>query len=227
MPSDSKDLHFRPRWWAFLLALTACGALLLLGNWQTRRASEKRQLAASFELAERTAPIPIPFAPARADALVLKHLEARGEFVPKFTVLLDNKVYKGRVGYFVVTPLKISGSELHVLVNRGWLPAGARREDIPAPITPAGTVSIEGIGLAHAPRVLSSGQGKPEGKVWQGLANEDFARWSGLALQPVFLEQRSALNDGLVRDWPRPDFGIDKHESYAMQWYLIAGLCLA
>ena len=50
--------------------------------------------------------------------------------------------------------------------------------------------------------------------------------WSGLALQPVFLEQHSELGDGLLRDWPKPDFGIDRHTSYAMQWYLIAALAV-
>ena len=60
--------------------------------------------------------------------------------------------------------------------------------------------------------------------MWQGLDFDDFSRWSGLALQPVFLEQHSDGRDGLVRDWPAPDFGIDRHVSYAMQWYLIAAL---
>lgn len=222
-----KALRFRPRWWGFALALAACAGTVSLGNWQSRRAEEKRGLAERYERASRAAPVPVPAMPAKAGDLAFKHLSATGEFVSRYTVLLDNKVYKGRPGYFVVTPLRIAGGTLHVLVNRGWVPAGARREDLPEILTPAGEVRVEGYGLEHAPRVLAAGGGAPGGRVWQGLAFEDFTRWSGLALQPVFLEQHSATGDALVRDWPAPDFGIEKHLSYSIQWYLIAALSAA
>ena len=227
MPPSLQGLRFRPRWWAGLLALAACAATLSLGNWQSRRAEEKRGLADRFEQASRVAPLAVPALPAVPGALAFKHLSAKGEFVPRYTVFLENKVYRGRVGYFVVTPLRLSGSTLHVLVNRGWIAAGARRENIPEVNTPEGEVVVEGYGLEHAPRVLSAGGGLPQGRVWQGLAFGDFTQWSGLALQPVFLEQRSSAADGLVRDWPAPDFGIEKHTSYSIQWYLIAALSVA
>ena len=225
MPVSLKGLRLRPHWWGFALALAACAGTVSLGNWQGRRADEKRALAERFAEAQRAAPAFIPATRAPAAALAFKRLAVKGEFVPRFTVLLDNKVYKGRAGYFVVTPLRIAGSTtLHVLVNRGWIAAGARREDIPEVRTPAGEQTVEGYGLEHAPRVLAAGSGAPEGRVWQGLAFEDYARWSGLALQPVFLEQQSPADDGLARDWPAPDFGIEKHVSYSIQWYLIAAL---
>lgn len=219
-----RGLSFRPRGWGFLLALAACAAAVSLGNWQTRRAAEKHALAERFEQAGRLPPVRVPPAAVAPEALVFKRLAAKGEFVPQSMILLDNKVYRGRPGYFVVTPLRLAGSGMHVLVNRGWIAAGARREDLPSVATPAGEIEIEGLGQAHAPRVLAAGGGPPAGKVWQGLDFDDFSRWSGLALQPVFLEQHSDGRDGLVRDWPAPDFGIDRHLSYAMQWYLIAAL---
>lgn len=224
MPPSLQGLRFRPRWWGLALAASACAATVALGNWQSRRADEKRGLAARFELASRAVPTAVPATAAPASALAFHRLAAKGEFVPQYTVLLDNKVYRGRPGYFVVTPLRIAGGTVHVLVNRGWVPAGARREDLPEVRTPAGEVTVEGYGLEHAPRVLAAAGARPEGRVWQGLALDEFARWSGLALQPVFLEQHSASADGLVRDWPLPDFGIDKHTSYSIQWYLIAAL---
>lgn len=226
MLSRLRGLRFRPRWWGVLLALAACASTVSLGNWQGRRAEEKRALAERFDQAVRMAATPVPAVLVPADALVFKRLAAKGEFLPQFTVLLDNKVYHGRPGYFVVTPMRISGGAMHVLVNRGWVAAGARREDLPAVRTPAGEITLEGLGQEHAPRVLAAGSGPPGGRVWQGLVLEEFARWSGLALQPVFLEQHSATGDALVRDWPRPDFGIDRHTSYAMQWYLIAALAV-
>src|SRR4030081_1359853 len=93
---------FRPRAWTLVLAGLACAAGIALGNWQTRRAEEKRALGA-----ERAT----------------KHIAARGIFLPQHTVLLDNKLRHGRACYQVITPLRLAGSELHVLVNRGWIAA--------------------------------------------------------------------------------------------------------
>jgi cytochrome oxidase assembly protein ShyY1 len=44
---------------------------------------------------------------------------------------------------------------------------------------------------------------------------------------PVVIEQHSDSGDGLVREWPRPDLGIEKHESYSLQWYSFAVLAVA
>ena len=49
---------------------------------------------------------------------------------------------------------------------------------------------------------------------------------------PVMIEATAApsgseRDDGLVRDWPAPDFGVDKHRIYMVQWYSFAGLAIA
>ena len=44
------------------------------------------------------------------------------------------------------------------------------------------------------------------------------------ALADYYLQQTSAGHDGLVRDWPAPDAGIDRHRGYAFQWYALAAL---
>jgi cytochrome oxidase assembly protein ShyY1 len=46
----------------------------------------------------------------------------------------------------------------------------------------------------------------------------------GLSLQPFVIEQTSDAGDGLVRAWERPDTGVDRHRSYALQWYSFAAL---
>ena len=47
---------------------------------------------------------------------------------------------------------------------------------------------------------------------------------SGLALAAWTLQQTSSAAERLVRDWPRPDAGIDRHRGYAFQWYALAAL---
>jgi surfeit locus 1 family protein len=193
---------FRPRGWALALAACACVAFIALGNWQARRAEEKRSAAAGLEA---------------------KRLSLRGVFRPELTVLLDNKVRNHRAGYEVITPLRLDGE--HVLVNRGWIEAGRTREALPAVRTPPGEVRVEGIKLERLPRVLSM-ENTASATVRQSLDISEFAAQTGLKLRPFFLEQHSPADDGLLRDWPRTDAGVEKHQSYSLQWYSFAALAV-
>ena len=150
-------------------------------------------------------------------------LALRGELDAKHTVLLDNKIHRGAPGYHVVQPLRLAGGR-HVLVNRGWVAAGATRDRLPEIRTPGGEIALSGVRLKHFPQAFAPETTTPQGKVWQNVTRENFSAWSGLALEPYVIEQHSALDDGLVRDWPRADAGVEKHESYALQWYSLAAL---
>ena len=206
-------------------ALLACAAFVALGQWQSRRAEEKKLLGAEIERARGVAPLEIPAVPVPAASVANKRVSARGEFEPRHLLLLDNKQRHGRVGYEVLMPLRLQGSNTHVLVNRGWIAAPARREDLPQVRIPAGAVRIEGRALERLPRPLYAG--RAQGKVRQSIELADFAAETRLRVQPFFLEQHSPLDDGLLREWPRPDAGIDKHRSYALQWYSLAALAAA
>jgi surfeit locus 1 family protein len=194
---------FRPRAWALALTVAACAAFIALGNWQARRADEKRALGAQLEK---------------------QRIALTGEFRPEYTVFLDNRIRNHRAGYEVVTPLRIDGE--HVLVVRGWVEAGRTRDALPQMRTPPGSVRVEGLALESLPRMMQLKE-DPKSKVRQSLDIGAFAAQTGLSLRPYFLEQHSAADDGLLRDWPRPDAGVEKHESYSLQWYSFAVLAAA
>jgi surfeit locus 1 family protein len=194
--------RFRPPWWGAALAVAGCAAGIALGNWQTDRAAQKRAAGAAVE-----------------------RLSLSGSFEPKHTVYLDNKLHRGAPGYEIVQPLRLKDGR-QVLVKRGWIAMGATRERLPELRTPAGEVVLEGVRLARLAQALAPGAPGEEGRVWQNVTLERFSAWSGLKLEPYILEQHSSLDDGLVRDWPRADAGIEKHESYALQWYSLAALSL-
>jgi surfeit locus 1 family protein len=196
-----RGYSFRPRLWALALAAAACAAGIALGNWQSRRADEKRALAEHVQ-----------------------RIVVAGEFLPERTVLLDNKVRGGRAGYEVVAPLRLAEG-IHVLVNRGWIEAPPRREQLPEVVTPPGRLRIEGVVLSHLPRTLKLG-GPPKGPVRQSVELKEFAAESGLTLQAFVIQQHSDTPDGLARDWPPPDAGIEKHQAYAFQWYSLAALAV-
>jgi surfeit locus 1 family protein len=210
---------FRPRGWALAAAALACAAGIALGNWQARRADEKRAVRERLEAALKSPPIEIPAAPIEAKPYVLRRVAARGHFVSDHTVYLQNRIRRGRVGYEVLTPLRLRDSSVHILVNRGWSEASQ------AP-TPSGELRIEGIALERLPRMLQLKE-DPKSRVRQNLNLDAYAAQTGLRLQPIVIEQHSDSGDGLARDWPRPDAGIEKHQGYALQWYSLAVLAAA
>jgi surfeit locus 1 family protein len=210
---------FRPRVWALAVAALACAAGIALGNWQARRADEKRVVRERLEAAAKSPPLEIPAAPIEAKPYVLRRVAARGHFVSEHTVYLQNRIRRARVGYEVLTPLRILNSEIHVLINRGWTEA-------PKAPTPPGEVRLEGIALERLPRMLQLKE-EPKSAVRQNLDLAAYAQQTGLRLQPIVIEQHSDTGDGLARDWPRPDAGIEKHQGYALQWYSLAALAVA
>ena len=174
---------------------------MLLGNWQARRAEEKRAAAARLE-----------------------SVSLSGTFLPQYTVLLDNKLHAGKAGYEVVTPLQAGGGAA-VLVNRGWIEAPRTRERLPEIRTPQGAVRIAGWKVDRLPHALEPGA-SPAGPVRQNVDAVAYSKEINLALRPFFILQREGPEDGLARDWPRPDTGVQMHESYALQWYSFAALAI-
>ena len=226
--------RFRPGWGASCVAAVAMVVALSLGNWQVRRAEEKQALQARSDHRGRGATLQVSSRPAEVKDVEYARVSVHGEFLPHHAILLDNRVRNGVAGYDVLTPVRIEGGELCVLVNRGWIAAGPRRDVLPKFPTPAGPQSLEGIAVAASGRYFEFGGDRAAGQktgaavepVWQNLNLERYAETTRLALQPFLVRQTSASDDGLARSWERPGRGVDVHRGYAFQWYSLATLIL-
>jgi cytochrome oxidase assembly protein ShyY1 len=218
-------LSFRFRWVPFLAAALVVAVGISLGNWQLRRAEQK--LALQEQMLMRA-----EFAPVNSNALTpeqtpeeFRRVMAKGEFIASWAVYLDNRPYQGRAGFYLLMPFKLAGSEQSVLVMRGWFPRDAiNREHIPTITVPEGVTHLEGRVRASTGKVMQLGEAAAlqPGSIAQNVDVEEFARASKLSLQTFIIEQTNDAADGLVRDWPIPSVGIDKHKGYAFQWYSLA-----
>lgn len=200
-----------------------------LGQWQMRRAHDKEAIEQKLHDYAAAPPIPVTAALQSTDNVELRHVIVRGEFVRDWGVYLDNRPMHGTAGFYVMMPLKIAGSAMHVLVARGWVPRDLHdRTRIPSFATPSGEVELEGIARRQPDRLLQLGAALPPkpGSIVQNLDPAEFAAVSKLAVQPFIIEQTSDTHDGLVRDWPAPSLGIDKHRGYAFQWYGLAATAI-
>ena len=221
-------MTFTFRWIPFMAALLVMVVGILLGNWQTRRAAEKIAIEnAIVERAEQAAlNLNKPFS---QNDIEYRRVTAKGSFIADWPVYLDNRPYQGKAGFTLLMPLRLSNSDSVVLVARGWFPRdAAERTKLPVIPVPEAPVQIEGTARNTAGRVLQLGQATTlqPGAIVQNLEQSEFARVSKLPLHNFIIEQTSDTGDGLVRDWPRPSGGVDKHRGYAFQWYALAATAL-
>jgi len=221
--ADSKAPIRRSRVVPTLATFVAIGVFVAAGNWQRDRMHQKEVLAEQLSAAATAPPQPLPGNDVDWNAWRFRVVDVSGRFDAARQILIDNRVHDGRAGYHVVTPLLLDDGRA-VLVNRGFAPAGATRAERPAAAPPTGAVRVQGRINPSPSRYLELGETKPSGNLWQNLDPVRFAAHSGLPVLPIVLEQVDGPADGLVRDWPKPDTGIDKHRIYMMQWYAFAAL---
>jgi surfeit locus 1 family protein len=218
-------MKFRFRWIPFVAALTVAAIGMSLGQWQTRRAAEKETIEAKMFARESAHPARIGPDMQPADELEYRRVVIRGEFIQDWTVYLDNRPHQGVAGFYVLTPLKIDGSDMHVLIARGWVKRDvADRTKLPSIATPDGQVEIEGIVRTRTGVVLQLGAAESlrPGAIVQNVNVAEVAQAAKLRMQPFVVEQLTDMRDALVRDWPRPSTGVEKHRGYAFQWYALA-----
>lgn len=237
-------LAFRFRTIPFVATVLLVALGISLGNWQMRRAEEKLAMAARMAERGRAAPVMLgsggdgfehdrvgTSAHPGVSELEYRRVRVTGQWVAGWPIFLDNRPYEGRAGFYLVMPFKIAGSDAHVLVLRGWLPRDPREyARLPPFATPAGTVTIEGMATASAGNIMQLGTPaalKP-GAIVQNLKPAEAAQATGLGLQAFFVQQAGPApeGEGLVRDWPPPDSGVDKHHGYAFQWYALAAMAI-
>lgn len=212
--------------WPLLAAIAGIAAALALGNWQLDRAAQKRAAQSRFEAMAAQAPITVTGAGIAAADVDLRRVQARGVFDPRHAVYIDNRIHHGVPGYEVVMPLKVEGSDRYVLVNRGWVARTAERAQLPRVATAPDTVTVRGIAMVPRKRTLELSDHVMEGAIWQNLTIERYREARPLDIQPFLIRQDGGPEDGLVREWEAPDFGIDRHYGYAFQWFALAGTIL-
>lgn len=193
-----------------------------LGNWQHGKADRKAAAQALLDQRTHDGAIRLEGIPTDAEDLRSRQVVVRGRFETSRQFLVDNRIQRERAGYHVITPLHIEGSNMRVLVNRGWIPAADLHTDLPSVPTPTEPVELRGTAVIPGQRFFTLGA-EPAGDAWQPVwQNLDLARFRTSApwpLQPVVIQLDPASPAGFGREWPRPDERLERHLSYALQWY--------
>jgi surfeit locus 1 family protein len=242
------SLFFSRKWIvATLLVLAAAGVMVRLGAWQLDRLEQRRALNARVEAqinAERldlnafltNAPSPSTEKLAELEGMAYRTVVARGTFDPSNEVALRNQVYQdNQIGVHLLTPMKLSGTDQAIVVDRGWIPL----EDFSAGRTSqyqeTGEVTLQG-------RLLRSVE---TGTIWQkadptpapgqrldALIYPNLSRiaaQSDYSLLTVYVEASpSPEHTGLPYRVNEPVYLTEgSHMNYAIQWFAFAAILLA
>ena len=226
---------------ASVLALAVVILGLALGCWQLRRADEKAALQLAQDRAAAAPPLelsvpaaadgmrtPLP-APASIDGQAVK---ASGTFLADRSIFLDNRTRASVAGFHVLTPLKLAGRDVYVMVLRGWVARDPYdRSRLPPVPTPAGPVQVAGVAVANLQQPMMLGEEPvpgPADRLWQHFSYRKVSDWAGIEPFPVVVRQtvEPAYRDGLARDWNQPGTSVDRHRAYAFQWFAMTAAAI-
>lgn len=202
------------------MVVVLVAVFISLGHWQWRKYEIKTQLQAELDARSHAAVVAMPTTSTDAESLRYRHVSLRGEFETERQILIDNRVHREQAGYHVVTPLRLAGSDMRVLVNRGWIPADANHSVVPEVAAPTGVVELTGIATVPGSRFFTLAPTATGWQpVWQNLDLGAYAAAVSWPVQPVVVQLDADAPHGFAREWPRPDERADMHRSYALQWF--------
>ncbi len=222
--------RFKWHWNVKVLLFTAAFLPLLvgLGFWQLERAEEKQQILDLHQQRRSASPIPVSQI-TETDRQYLR-VEVEGNRVSGApTLLLDNRVKRGRPGYEVLNIVRTASGEM-LLVNRGWLEGYPDRRRLPEVPALAPGVRLTGHLYRSPGEQLMLGEDDWEAsgvlEVIQNAAPEKIAERLNLQLYDYSLRLDADSNGALDAEWIMVNVQPEKHIGYAVQWFTMAAVLL-
>ncbi|MEO5580569.1 MAG: SURF1 family protein [Gemmatimonadaceae bacterium] len=210
-------------------SLAISAACITLGVWQLERLRERRDFNAV--LAQRLAVPPVPISQLPTDTANARYrrILIKGNYDYANEFVLTSRTRQGSPGVNIITPVRISGSDTSVLVNRGWIyaPDGMtadlgkwREQDSVAGIGYVATYPAPGKGNA-AVGSRSNAYRWLEYKVLAARTPYPLARFH-LVLAADSAPVPRDVPQSIPPRLPEPIFDEGPHRGYAFQWFSFA-----
>lgn len=221
---------FKPGLVPTIVTIILLPIFIRLGYWQLDRAEQKRDIQTRFEQRVQLPAFRLDPKVSADDELEYRRVYVRGVFDQKHQILVDNKVHKGKVGYYVITPLRMNNSNKYVLINRGWIAAKPYRHELPDINVTDKLVTIHGRLVRPRIDIFMISDKNRESMDWP-------ARMQWLDLKEI---EKATMRDfyqfavlmdadaphGYTREWGKTKLDPVKNDSYAAQWFSFAVLLI-
>lgn len=217
-----------------MIPLTTFG----LGIWQIQRREWKLKLIEELESLTRTEIVPLPENLEELKDFEYRRVSVKGTFDhdhemaigPRSNIIDDspgtthgNIDSITKVGLNIVTPFKISGRDLTILVNRGWVSIKKKDPATRSEGQITGEVDIVGVVRHTDPRRPFTPKNNPESHgYWLQRDVEAMAESVGCA--PIFLDAdyKSSVTGGPLGGQTRVSLRND-HLTYIFTWFTLTG----
>ncbi|NMO55613.1 SURF1 family protein [Actinoplanes sp. TBRC 11911] len=228
-----------PRWLGgAALAIAASVVMVLLGNWQLHRYQERSGINHRIDTADSVSAVPLVgllHVPTRSGAagsspgndLAWTKVSMSGRYDPAHEIQARGRTVNGDVGFEIVTPL-ILGDGTAVLVDRGFLPAGASATAAPT-VPPAPTGQVTVVGQIHLSESRPSAISHRDGRL--DTRRISVSKLAEQMPYPVYGAYVLLTSQTPVADPAFAQIPIDKEDSwqnagYTVQWWLFAAMAL-
>lgn len=219
-PVSGSRRHWQFDWRLMVFSGAFLPVLLSLAVWQLDRAEQKQAQLEQWSQSAENLSWPEHN---RQGLNVGQPVSLAGQYDDR-SWLLDNRTRDGIPGYEVLTLFKPTEGPT-LVVNRGWVSAPRRRENLPEITVPEGNVVISGR-LSEFPQPPVLKQTANQNTGWprrvQSLTHEQAA---GLAPAVVSFTLKLDGQDqpgGYRADWVPDRMGPQTHYGYAAQWFSLA-----
>ncbi len=233
---------FSRRWLlATVLVLAAAAVMVRLGVWQLDRLEWRRAFNARVIEQANLAPMQLGAADTNLDlySMEYRQVQITGEYLANDAVALRNQVwvtvYGNQLGYKLLMPLRIEGSDTAILVDRGWIPAeqplDLAQYAEPGPVTITGQLRRAEIDVQlafNADPTLQPGEQRLE--LWNYL---DLPRLAQQMQTPLLtsgyvqIVPQGEQTQPPFANPPELDLSEGSHFGYAVQWFTFATILLA
>ncbi len=219
-----------------LLVIAGVGVLVRLGIWQLDRLAQRRafnnrvsaQITASeLDLNQNTG------LEAQLFDMEYRKVVVQGQYDFTQEVLLRNQELDGKLGFHVLTPLRIANSANTVLVDRGWIPFDQASPEKRKQYQEPGEVTVQGV--IRRPQTKPDFGGVPDPTLapgetrldaWNIINLERIQQQTNQTLLPVYIDQApdSSWTGLPARQLVLPEITEGPHLGYAMQWFTFAAI---
>ena len=217
---------FKRRWLrATFITLLLSLVMVGLGFWQLQKHALRQAYVQGVIAEVNDTPFTLTGSPAD-DVLadrVFHQARAEGVFDFDHQVAVQNQFYKDEVGYHLVTPFKIKGSDRAVLVDRGWIPPdGLQTPDDARKFDEPGLTTV--LGRIIAPVESSQPPETPQFR-WLRVDTANIGKQLPYEILPFYLAlipPETPQTAPPYRDPPKFKLDPGTHFNNALEWFLFA-----
>jgi protein SCO1 len=217
-----------------IVSIILAVVMLRCSAWQWERYKEKKLLVETYKDNTISPALDFPFDDSREyeyKDLLHQKVKVEGHYDFLHQIIISNRKHATGPGFWLITPLRLSGTQKHVLVSRGFIPFADRSKESWEKYNFEQKVSIEAVVQPTVPARSFLTPRNPEigeENLWQDIwlypdLEKIAKQFPYEIITPVFLQKLGGPPNGM---FPAESISIQvppsTHFGYTIEWIILA-----